>query len=216
MLKSCADFVTDGESRMIDGKFRVYVDTLDFGHIMGEVELTELLQSVGREYGKEEELGREEELDKEMKLKEKMDQEIEALFSHIYEWYETEHASASKSSPTSHNTSVPGQRVSQDRECPRTESVPGQRVSQDRECPTALGLPEEQALRLSKQTCVGAGRMLVESSDSPSQLRVNVTSPNGTTKAALKSFKESHFQQIVDKAVNAAVDRGEELGKETA
>jgi pyrroline-5-carboxylate reductase len=78
---------------------------------------------------------------------------------------------------------------------------------------TALGMPREQAERLAKQTCFGAGKMLVSQSESPAQLRINVTSPKGTTEAALKSFNESGFDGIVDKAVKAAVDRAEELGK---
>jgi pyrroline-5-carboxylate reductase len=78
---------------------------------------------------------------------------------------------------------------------------------------TSLGLSTEQATRLAAQTCLGAGKMLVESSDSPSQLRKNVTSPNGTTEAALKSFEASGFADIVNKAVKAATDRSEELGR---
>ncbi|CZT02649.1 related to PRO3-delta 1-pyrroline-5-carboxylate reductase [Rhynchosporium agropyri] len=78
---------------------------------------------------------------------------------------------------------------------------------------TALGMPRDQAERLAKQTCLGAGRMLVQSPESPGQLRVNVTSPKGTTEAALKSFQESNIEGIVDKAIKAAADRGEELGK---
>jgi len=76
-----------------------------------------------------------------------------------------------------------------------------------------LGLSEEQATRLAKQTCFGAGKMMIESSEDPAQLRKNVTSPNGTTDAALKSFEASGFKDIVDKAVKAATDRGEELGR---
>lgn len=78
---------------------------------------------------------------------------------------------------------------------------------------TALGMPREQAERLAKQTCFGAGKMLVSQKESPAQLRINVTSPKGTTEAALKSFNESGFQEIVDKAVKAAAHRAEELGK---
>jgi pyrroline-5-carboxylate reductase len=78
---------------------------------------------------------------------------------------------------------------------------------------TSLGLSEEQATRLAKQTCMGAGKMLLESSEEPAQLRKNVTSPKGTTEAALKSFEASGFQDIVDKAVKAATSRGEELGR---
>ncbi|KAK7935488.1 pyrroline-5-carboxylate reductase [Apiospora marii] len=77
----------------------------------------------------------------------------------------------------------------------------------------AQGLSEEQAMRLAKQTCFGAGKMLVQSSETPTQLRKNVTSPNGTTEAALNSFEASGFQGIVDKAVKAASSRGAELGK---
>lgn len=78
---------------------------------------------------------------------------------------------------------------------------------------TALGLPQEQATRLATQTCLGAGKMLVESSDEPGQLRKNVTSPNGTTYAALQTFDSQGFKEIVDKAVQAATSRSAELGK---
>ncbi|KAI0455579.1 pyrroline-5-carboxylate reductase [Xylaria acuta] len=81
------------------------------------------------------------------------------------------------------------------------------------ESATKLGLSQEQATRLAKQTCLGAGKMLVESTEEPAQLRRNVTSPNGTTAAALESFEASGFKDVVDKAVKAATSRGEELGK---
>ncbi|KAF6807034.1 pyrroline-5-carboxylate reductase [Colletotrichum sojae] len=79
---------------------------------------------------------------------------------------------------------------------------------------TKLGLSEEQATRLATQTCLGAGKMLVESSEEPSQLRKNVTSPNGTTHAALVSFEQAGLKEIVDGAVKAATNRAEELGKQ--
>jgi thiamine-triphosphatase len=72
MLEPCAEFVTERESWMIDGRFKVDVDTTDFGHIVGEVELTRTLQYANGEHGEEEE-------EKEKKLKEKMDQEIKAF-----------------------------------------------------------------------------------------------------------------------------------------
>ncbi|KAJ5661784.1 uncharacterized protein N7477_009400 [Penicillium maclennaniae] len=78
---------------------------------------------------------------------------------------------------------------------------------------TALGLSKDQATRLATQTCLGAGKMLVESEDEPSQLRKNVTSPNGTTYAALQTFEKEGFKEIVDKAVTAATERAAELGK---
>lgn len=81
---------------------------------------------------------------------------------------------------------------------------------------TALGLSEEQATRLATQTCLGAGKMLVESSDAPSQLRKNVTSPNGTTHAALQMFEYLNFKETVDKSVQAATSRAAELGNTLA
>ncbi len=77
----------------------------------------------------------------------------------------------------------------------------------------ALGMPRAQATSLAAQTCLGAGKMLVESSDSPAQLRKNVTSPNGTTHAALVAFDALGFKDVVEKSVTAAVDRSIELGK---
>ncbi|SMR41449.1 unnamed protein product [Zymoseptoria tritici ST99CH_1A5] len=81
------------------------------------------------------------------------------------------------------------------------------------ESATALGLGREQATRLAAQTCLGAGKMLVESSETPTQLRKNVTSPNGTTQAALETLEKEGLKEIVDKAVKAATSRSEELGK---
>jgi pyrroline-5-carboxylate reductase len=78
---------------------------------------------------------------------------------------------------------------------------------------TALGLSKEQATRLAAQTCLGAGKMLVESEEEPAQLRKNVTSPNGTTHAALQTFESLNFKDIVDKAVQAATSRAAELGE---
>ncbi|KAK0388081.1 hypothetical protein NLU13_4325 [Sarocladium strictum] len=78
---------------------------------------------------------------------------------------------------------------------------------------TALGLPEDVATRLATQTCAGAGKMLVDSADSPAQLRTSVTSPNGTTHAALETFKKLNLDQIIDAGVKAATERGAELGE---
>lgn len=55
--------------------------------------------------------------------------------------------------------------------------------------------------------------MLVEATEDPAQLRKNVTSPNGTTHAALVSFENDGLKDIVGRAVKAATDRAEELGK---
>lgn len=58
--------------------------------------------------------------------------------------------------------------------------------------------------------------MLVTSSEEPAQLRRNVTSPNGTTHAAIESFKAAGLEKMVDQAVRAAVSRSEELGRAMA
>lgn len=55
--------------------------------------------------------------------------------------------------------------------------------------------------------------MLTTSTDSPEELRRKVTSPKGTTEAAIKSFEDDNVRKIIAKAVKAATDRGDELGK---
>lgn len=75
----------------------------------------------------------------------------------------------------------------------------------------AQGMSRDSARALAAQTCLGAGRMLVESGEDPGELRKRVTSPNGTTQAALESFQADGLQRIVSRAVAAATHRGEEL-----
>jgi pyrroline-5-carboxylate reductase len=75
----------------------------------------------------------------------------------------------------------------------------------------AQGMPRETARALATQTCLGAGRMLREDGAPPAELRRRVTSPNGTTQAALESFAASEFNAIVARAVAAATRRGGEL-----
>jgi pyrroline-5-carboxylate reductase len=75
----------------------------------------------------------------------------------------------------------------------------------------AHGMPRETARALAAQTCLGAGRMLVESGEDPGVLRQRVTSPNGTTQAALESLSADHFARIVAHAVDAATRRAGEL-----
>jgi len=73
------------------------------------------------------------------------------------------------------------------------------------------GMPRDTARALAAQACLGAGRMLTESGEDPSVLRKRVTSPNGTTQAALESFAADHFSQVVARAVAAATRRGGEM-----
>jgi len=74
-----------------------------------------------------------------------------------------------------------------------------------------LGLSEADATTLTVQTIVGAAKLLDESGKSATTLRENVTSPNGTTAAALASFAASDLNSMVAKAMKAASDRSQEL-----
>jgi len=75
----------------------------------------------------------------------------------------------------------------------------------------AQGLPPDTARRLVNQTLLGASRMLAESDEPAAALRQRVTSPGGTTQAAIESFEAGGFRQLVDQAVAAATLRGREL-----
>ena len=74
-----------------------------------------------------------------------------------------------------------------------------------------LGLSTEVATQLTIQTIVGAAKLLAESGKSATELRENVTSPNGTTAAALKSFSDGDLSDLVAKSMKAARDRSIEL-----
>ncbi len=76
------------------------------------------------------------------------------------------------------------------------------------------GLSREAARSLAAQTALGAGRMLVESGESAASLRQKVTSPNGTTQAALDSFRADHFPAMVARAVDAARQRAIQLSED--
>ena len=75
----------------------------------------------------------------------------------------------------------------------------------------SLGLSSDQATTLAIQTMVGSAAMLEQSGKNATMLRENVTSPNGTTAAALKVFSEANLGEIVAKAMTAARDRSQEL-----
>ncbi len=77
------------------------------------------------------------------------------------------------------------------------------------------GLPADLAMRLARHTVAGAGELMIRSDDPPSRLRQNVTSPNGTTQAALDVLMaDGALQPLLRKAVLAARDRAEALSKE--
>lgn len=75
------------------------------------------------------------------------------------------------------------------------------------------GLPADLAMRLARETVSGAGELLHQSADEASRLRQNVTSPGGTTAAALSVLMaDDGMQPLFDRAVAAARKRAEELG----
>ena len=77
------------------------------------------------------------------------------------------------------------------------------------------GLSPELSMALAKATVGGAGALAEESEDSPAQLRINVTSPNGTTQAALEVLmnESDGMPALLTKAVKAASDRSKELSR---
>lgn len=77
-----------------------------------------------------------------------------------------------------------------------------------------LGLPRETAAQLTLHTALGAARMAVASDVDASELRRRVTSPAGTTEAAIKSFQAEGFEAMVEKALNAAAHRSAELAEQ--
>jgi pyrroline-5-carboxylate reductase len=78
----------------------------------------------------------------------------------------------------------------------------------------AAGLPADTAKLLAMQTVYGAASLAAESSDEPAELRRQVTSPNGTTAAALAVFMDDErLKALVTEAVEAARARSVELGK---
>lgn len=79
----------------------------------------------------------------------------------------------------------------------------------------AEGLPADVAMQLARATVCGAGELAYRSPETAEQLRINVTSPGGTTAAALAVLMdpEAGFPALLKRAVKAAADRGRELGK---
>jgi pyrroline-5-carboxylate reductase len=77
----------------------------------------------------------------------------------------------------------------------------------------AQGLPADLSMQLAKATVAGAGALAMQSDVDPAQLRVNVTSPNGTTHAALEVLMDAEhgFPALLKRAVKAAADRSREL-----
>ncbi|HEB81492.1 MAG TPA: pyrroline-5-carboxylate reductase [Gammaproteobacteria bacterium] len=77
-----------------------------------------------------------------------------------------------------------------------------------------LGLPANTARQLTIQTALGAARMASENTTPPATLREQVTSKGGTTEAAIRSFQADGFEQMVERALQAASKRSQELAEE--
>ena len=75
-----------------------------------------------------------------------------------------------------------------------------------------LGMPADLARKLVIQTVLGSAALARESGKHPGELAAMVTSPGGTTAAALMALEDGKFKATVMRAVKAAYDRGEELG----
>ena len=78
----------------------------------------------------------------------------------------------------------------------------------------ALGLDKEQASALAMQTMLGAAKMAMNSEDAPAELRRKVTSPNGTTQAAVESMQANDIGGQIGEAMQACYDRSQALSEE--
>ena len=76
-----------------------------------------------------------------------------------------------------------------------------------------MGLDEKVATALTLQTALGAAQMAITSANSPAELRKNVTSPNGTTQAAIEVFDRAQISQNIQAALAAAQKRSQELAQ---
>ncbi len=74
------------------------------------------------------------------------------------------------------------------------------------------GLPPEQSRELTVQTVLGAARMVQQTGEEPADLRKKVTSPNGSTQAALEVLEKGDFFETVISAVNRCAERSREMG----
>jgi pyrroline-5-carboxylate reductase len=75
-----------------------------------------------------------------------------------------------------------------------------------------IGLSPQYANLLAKQTALGAARMMLESGETPDVLRHKVTSPGGTTAAAMASLDENEVFEHIVAGVTAAFERSRALG----
>jgi pyrroline-5-carboxylate reductase len=77
-----------------------------------------------------------------------------------------------------------------------------------------LGLDAATSRQLAIQTGLGACRMAAEGEVDLLELRRRVTSPGGTTQAAVESFEEQDLRGIIETAMQAALDRAQQMARE--
>ena len=94
----------------------------------------------------------------------------------------------------------------------RGTSTTHYRMVIDTEAAMREGLPRDVAENFVHRTIRGAGHLLTETGKSPARLRHEVTSPGGTTAAAMHILEERGFRALVEDAVRAAAERARELG----
>jgi pyrroline-5-carboxylate reductase len=76
-----------------------------------------------------------------------------------------------------------------------------------------MGLSDEDARTLAIQTAAGAAKMMTDSEDSPAEHRQRVTTPNGTTQAAINYMEQQDWPRITKDALKAAARRSAEMGR---
>jgi pyrroline-5-carboxylate reductase len=81
------------------------------------------------------------------------------------------------------------------------------------ECATDYGFDPSTARQLAVQTALGAAQLAASDTTELAELRRRVTSPGGTTAAALQAFKDGGINELVHAALDAARDRSQQLGQ---
>ena len=79
-----------------------------------------------------------------------------------------------------------------------------------------LGLDAKTASQLTLHTAMGAARLAITSESAPHELRRQVTSPGGTTQAAIESFQSQNLESIFRNAMTSAVERAQEMSDDFA
>ena len=81
------------------------------------------------------------------------------------------------------------------------------------EVAVARGFTKEQAATLVRSTLIGSAELLAQSGEEPSVLRENVTSPGGTTEKIIATLEQADLTKLFDHALQAAMNRADEIGR---